>query len=223
MSNTDIFCVKYLYMKIQILNDNKAPIVFVGKTALNREWYLHVQGERECSLISLEEFESESQEKLASCQYFVSAGYTGFKKKIIETITRRVPDANFVTLIHETASISNDCHIGTGVSIGPYVYVGPDSVIGDHTNIEISAVVGHSGNRIGKLVFLGPHSIVTTSNLADGTWLGAYSKLDTVNTMEYQQFKAHTRCFVKTFTESGTYWHARLVDSKNSIQLDINK
>jgi NDP-sugar pyrophosphorylase family protein len=209
-------------MKIKIVNDNAQPIIFVGKTSLNREWYLHVKGERECSLISLEELESESEEKLAGCQYFVSAGYTGFKKKIIETIQRRVPDANFVTLIHETASISNDCHIGVGVSIGPYVYVGPDSVIGDYTNIEISAVVGHSGNRIGKLVFLGPHSIVTISNLADGTWLGAYSKLDTVNTMEYQQFKAHTRCFGKTFKESGTYFHGRLQDSKTSLESDIN-
>ena len=218
-----ISIVKYLCMKVSISNDNGAPILFVGKTVLNREWYLHLKGEKDCSVISLEDLQSMDKTESKNYQYFVSAGYTGFKKKIIENIKVKNPDANFVTLIHETASISNDCSIGVGVSIGPYVYLGPDSVIGDHTNIEISAVVGHSGNRVGQLVFLGPHSIITSSNIADGTWLGAYSKLVAVNTAEYQQFKSHSRCSDTTFGESGTYMHDRRQDSQTSLQLDINK
>jgi len=210
-----------IFVEYNIHNDNGLPILFVGKTTINVELQKHIEDQRKTDLVTLEDFEKEVDNKWYNHQYFSGAGSVAFKKKVITTIKNKIPNANFISLIHRTSSISPGCSIGNGVQVGPYTYIGPESVIGDYSFVDIGTALGHSGNVLNAFTFLAPNVILSSSHLAEGTWVGAYSKLDGVTTARYQQFKSHSRCSSIKFSQSGTYKHNRLIDTRNSLQLDI--
>jgi UDP-3-O-[3-hydroxymyristoyl] glucosamine N-acyltransferase len=68
--------------------------------------------------------------------------------------------------IHPTAVLEERVAVGAGVSIGPFVWVGGRSEIGDGCVLEAHAAVGR-GARLGRECLIHPRAV-----LGDGTWLG---------------------------------------------------
>ncbi len=64
-----------------------------------------------------------------------------------------------MTNIHETAVVSKESEVGTGVQIGPYAVIGPGVTIGDGTRI-MSHVVIDGNTRIGRECVLFPFSSI---------------------------------------------------------------
>ena len=55
-----------------------------------------------------------------------------------------IPNKRFATIIHPTSIISKFAQIGNGVSIQPFVSVGPNVTIGNHVQIYAQALIGHN-------------------------------------------------------------------------------
>jgi UDP-3-O-[3-hydroxymyristoyl] glucosamine N-acyltransferase len=66
-----------------------------------------------------------------------------------------VPDEDSRPGIHPTAVLESGVDLGTEVSIGPFVTIGRDAVIGDRTDIGPGTVIG-SGVTIGNDCSIGP-------------------------------------------------------------------
>lgn len=106
--------------------------------------------------------------------------------KIRENVARKLKakGARFVTMIHPSAIIADNCIIGEGVIIYPYALISDHAEIGDGCIINMYSSVAHDsmlGNfctisahcdvtgmcRLGERVFMG-----TTSNMAPGVKIG---------------------------------------------------
>jgi acetyltransferase EpsM len=55
-----------------------------------------------------------------------------------------IPLDRFATIIHPTAVVSKFAEIGHGVSIQPFVSVGPNVKIGNHIQIYAQSLIGHN-------------------------------------------------------------------------------
>ncbi|MEI8048946.1 MAG: acetyltransferase [Bacteroidota bacterium] len=64
--------------------------------------------------------------------------------------------AQFVSIIHETAFISDSAQLGIGVIISPLANIGPNVVVGDFTLINARCGMGHD-TKIGKFNFISPN------------------------------------------------------------------
>lgn len=113
------------------------------------------------------------------------------KKKVVELLVSR--GAEFVPVIHPTASIGSFSSIGAGVVLYPSSRVTVNAYIGDYVVILDQTVVGHDATigeysticgscgingqvSIGKEVFIGSHStIVPKMRIGNKTYIGAGS------------------------------------------------
>lgn len=68
-------------------------------------------------------------------------------------------------------SISDNAKIGDNVIIHPMVCIYDDVEIGDNTKIQAGCFIPN-GSRIGKNVFLGPHSVLTNDKYPPSNHLG---------------------------------------------------
>ncbi len=87
-------------------------------------------------------------------KYLMGIANLTYRKLFVERYTK--DGAEFISLIHQTAYISDSATTGTGVVIGPMVNLGPNSVIGDHTMLNSRCSMGHDTN-IGKFNFISPN------------------------------------------------------------------
>jgi len=94
------------------------------------------------------------------------------RKPCMETVISK--GGTFLTLIHNTARIGSNVHIGTGTMIGAFTTVAADSFIDDYNFIQSYTIVGHDvhigkWNRIDSHVMLiggikiGNHNMIHTS------------------------------------------------------------
>ena len=90
----------------------------------------------------------------AGCDFFVGIG----NAKIREKIQREIEAAgcNVVTLIHPSAVVAYDAHIGSGTVVMANAVINPSTVIGDGCIINTCASVDHDNLRIWHI----PHSIL---------------------------------------------------------------
>jgi sugar O-acyltransferase (sialic acid O-acetyltransferase NeuD family) len=83
--------------------------------------------------------------------------------------------AEFTTIVHPSAYVSNTATIGDGVVICPFAFVGPDSNIGAHSILNTYASVGHDGTT-GEFVVLSPYAVINgNASLSDGVFMGTHA------------------------------------------------
>ena len=122
--------------------------------------------------------------------YICSIGGTS-RKGCMEAIINK--GGTFLTLIHTTARIGSNVHIGQGSMIGAFTTVAADSFIDDYNFIQSYTIVGHDvhigkWNRIDSHVMLiggihiGNHNMIHTSavinhevTIGDDNHIGACS------------------------------------------------
>ena len=206
-------------MSYTISNDNGDPICFVGETSLNKELQKHVSEVRASKIIRLEDVEQYK----SGYQYFCSAGFTGFKLCVIDKICELNPRANFPTLVHKNSLCHDTVVLGRGCHVGPFAYVSPGSRLGDFVDVQLYSSINHADNKLGDFTYVSPYVKLSECNLAEGTWLGAYSMLENVTTVKHQQFTASSRVQASVFEQTGTFRHNKLIDNRNSLEYDINR
>jgi len=78
-------------------------------------------------------------------------GDVKYKKKYVEIIKNK--GGHFMTIIHPSAHIGNNCQMGEGVIVGYNAQIDCDTVIGNFVNIQTNVVVGHD-SKIGNWCIL---------------------------------------------------------------------
>jgi len=87
-------------------------------------------------------------------KYLMGIANLTYRKLFVERYSK--DGAEFISLIHSTAYISDSATLGTGVVIGPMVNLGPNSVIGDYTLLNSRCSMGHD-TKVGKFNFISPN------------------------------------------------------------------
>ncbi len=99
------------------------------------------------------------------------------KQHIKKLINLNIPERNFVTIIHPTAVVSSMAKIGKGVTIQPYVNIGPNVKIGNHVHIFAQAMIGHD-TKLGSYVYVANNvSIGAKINVGEGVYFGSNSTI----------------------------------------------
>jgi acetyltransferase EpsM len=84
----------------------------------------------------------------------------------------KIPTEKFATLIHPTAVISKFAKIGYGVSIQPFVSVGPNVEIGNHVQIYAQSLIGHNSTLKDYSYVANNACIGASVVLEEGAYLG---------------------------------------------------
>lgn len=93
-------------------------------------------------------------------------------KFLYKLIDLQIPDERFATIIHPTAAVSNFAKIGYGVSIQPFVNIGPNVSIGNHVQIYAQALIGHNA-RLENYCYVANNACIGAAvHLKEGAYLG---------------------------------------------------
>lgn len=89
--------------------------------------------------------------------FICALGDVSYRRYYTELIAKK--GGRFITIVHPTASISQNVEIGEGCIIGRFVAISCDIKIGSHTSVSAQSVIGHDvviGNfcNIGVLCIL---------------------------------------------------------------------
>lgn len=83
-----------------------------------------------------------------------------------------IAEERFATIIHPTAVVSKFAKIGHGVSIQPFVSVGPNTQIGNHVQIFAQALIGH-GAKLDNYSYIANNACIGADvHLREGAYLG---------------------------------------------------
>lgn len=79
------------------------------------------------------------------------------RRKCMEEIIAR--GGSFLTMIHKTARIGNNVHLGKGCLVGAFTTIAADAYIGDYNFIQSNMIIGHDAvigdwNRIDSHVMI---------------------------------------------------------------------
>ena len=89
----------------------------------------------------------------------------------------QIPIERFATIIHPTAVVSKFAEIGHGVSIQPFVSVGPNVTIGNHIQIYAQVLVGHN-STLNDYSYVANNSCIGAHvHLKEGAYLGTNCSL----------------------------------------------
>lgn len=90
--------------------------------------------------------------------------------KILESLN--IPINRFATIIHPTAVVSKKAELGYGVVIMPLSHVGPNVILGNHTQMYAQSFIGHD-SKTEEFAFMASNSKVSSSVLVGyGSHLG---------------------------------------------------
>lgn len=124
-------------------------------------------------------------------EFVVAIGDPVGKEKVVQLLKEK--GAQFATVIHPTANISEFAKIGEGVVIYPNSVIGPDTAIGNHVTILTSTGIGHDAVikeyttissfcditgyvQIEKRVFIASRvSVIPKRKIGEGAYLGVGS------------------------------------------------
>lgn len=84
----------------------------------------------------------------------------------------KIPLERFVTVVHPAAVISKFARIGRGVSIQPFVSVGPNVIIGNHVQIFAQALIGHNSTLDDHSYIANNACVGANVHLKKGAYLG---------------------------------------------------
>ena len=83
-----------------------------------------------------------------------------------------LPIEKFATIIHPTAVVSKFAQLGYGVSIQPFVSVGPNVTIGNHVQIYAQSLIGHNSTLDDYSYVANNACIGASVHLKPGAYLG---------------------------------------------------
>lgn len=83
-----------------------------------------------------------------------------------------IPDNRFAKLIHPTAVVSEHSQLGWGISIQPFVSVGPNVKIGNHVQIFGQALIGHNSVLDNYSYVAAQACIGANVHLQEGAFMG---------------------------------------------------
>ena len=86
--------------------------------------------------------------------YLMGIANIRYRRTIIEKF--QIAGAQFMTLVHPTAYVSESAKIGTGSILGPHVNIGPNVCVGKFTLINSRCSLGHD-TTIGDFNFISPN------------------------------------------------------------------
>lgn len=92
--------------------------------------------------------EFELQEIMDRFQVFggiIAIGDNWGRRIMAGRIERIVPNFHYISVIHPTACVGRNVHLGNGVALMPGAIVNSNSRIGDHCFLNTSASLGHDG------------------------------------------------------------------------------
>ena len=136
-------------------------LIIVGAGGMGRSMYLHAQncigygtifdvkGFLEIDKNMLDNFEGyppiigdENTYHICKDDVFIwYIGHGNLRYKVVSKL--REKNAEFFTLIHNTAIVLPTAIIGKGCFVQPYVVIGADAVVGDHCQIQNHTDIGH--------------------------------------------------------------------------------
>ena len=91
---------------------------------------------------------------VSDCYYLIGIANLVYRRKFVERFLSE--GALFLTLIHNTAFISETATIGRGSIIGPFVNIGPNVKVGNFTLINSRCSLGHD-TVVGDYNFISPN------------------------------------------------------------------
>ena len=108
-------------------------------------------------------------------KFIIAIGDINLRKKCIEKL--RVKKSNFLKLIHSSAIVSSNAHIGDGTIICPNVIVSPNVYIDDFTILNFNSSVAHDC-KLGKYSTISPYATMNGfSKIEDEVLLSTHSTL----------------------------------------------
>lgn len=88
-----------------------------------------------------------------------------------------IPENRFATLVHPTAVVSDQARLSPGVVVMPLALVGPNAIIGAHTQLYAQSFVGHD-SQVEEMVFVANNaSIGGRIHIETGAHIGSNSSL----------------------------------------------
>lgn len=110
--------------------------------------------------------------------FFYTLISTKLNYKFLHKLTDlQIPIERFATIIHPTAVVSKFAEIGHGVSIQPFVSVGPNVKIGNHVQIYAQVLVGHNSTLDNYSYVANNSCIGAHVHLKEGAYLGTNCSL----------------------------------------------
>lgn len=107
------------------------------------------------------------------CSYLMGIANLQYRKLFVDRYSS--DGAQFISLIHSTAFISESAQLGQGVIIGPMANIGPNVVVGDHTLINSRCSLGHD-TKVGTFNFISPNVCFSGfTEIGDGNLFGINS------------------------------------------------
>jgi acetyltransferase EpsM len=93
-------------------------------------------------------------------------------KYIFKLHDLNIPIKRYATIVHPTAVVSKFATIGFGVSIQPFVSVGPNVRIGNHIQIYAQSLIGHNSTLDDYSYVANNACIGASVHLKEGAYLG---------------------------------------------------
>jgi sugar O-acyltransferase (sialic acid O-acetyltransferase NeuD family) len=117
-----------------------------------------------------EEYEPGGEELLA-----VGLGEPGPRRELADELIAR--GARLATVVHPTAWVAPTAHLGRGVVIAPFAFVGPGARIDDLSVLNTHSSVGHD-SVVGRCCVLSPYAVIGGwARLQDGAFLATHAVL----------------------------------------------
>lgn len=84
----------------------------------------------------------------------------------------QIPKERFATIVHPSAVVSRFARLKHGVSIQPFVNVGPNAVLGNHVQVFAQAMIGHDAHLDDYAYVANNASVGAYVTLREGAYLG---------------------------------------------------
>lgn len=109
---------------------------------------------------------------VAEAVYVLAVGAPEGRAALAEKLGRKA--AQFVSLIHPAAYVSDTATLGIGAVLAPFSLVGPATFIGDHALFNVYATAGHEA-RLGNACVLSPYaSVHGEAQIGDKVFIGGH-------------------------------------------------
>tara|TARA_Y100000992_G_C21256041_1_gene488591 strand:- start:1144 stop:1785 length:642 start_codon:yes stop_codon:yes gene_type:complete len=103
----------------------------------------------------------------------INLGFNIIKKYNSFNLSRN----KLITIKHPTSVVSDSAKIGNGVSIQPFVNIGPNVVIGDNVHIFSQAMIGHNTKLENFSYIANNSSIGAFVKIKEGAYIGMNSTI----------------------------------------------